>query len=237
MSILWAVIGAIVGLVAGTSLRGAVYRLSVPSGDPARTKCQQCSAPVRDYLASRCGGCGKYLGAPLAIEVITAGVLALVLGRFGGQPEVVALAFFAALGVALSIIDVAVQRLPDILTLPAYPVLLILLAGAAVFGHDYAALLRAFLGGLALAGSFLLLAVIRPGQLGGGDVKLAGLAGIALAWIGWPALVFGAALGFLLSAVVSLVLLAARRVKLHSAISFGPFLVGGALLAILVSGR
>jgi leader peptidase (prepilin peptidase)/N-methyltransferase len=81
-----------------------------------------------------------------------------------------------------------------------------------------------------------LLALLRPGQLGGGDIKLAALAGLALGWLGWPAVLAGASLGFLLSAVVSLALLAARRITLRSAISFGPFLLGGTLLAVLASG-
>ena len=85
--------------------------------------------------------------------------------------------------------------------------------------------------------AILLLALLRPGQLGAGDVKLAGIAGLALGWLGWPALIAGAVLGFALSAVVSLVLLALRRVTLHSAICFGPFLLGGALLAVLLSGQ
>ena len=127
-------------------------------------------------------------------------MLALVLGRFGGQPDVVAFGFFGVLGVALAAIDIAVQRLPDLLTLPAYPILITLLAGAAIAGHDFAALLRALLGGLALAGAYLLLALARPGQLGGGDIKLAGVAGLALGWLGWPILIAGAALGFVLSA-------------------------------------
>ncbi len=174
---------------------------------------------------------------PLALELVTAAVLALVFGRFGGQPDMLAFGFVGALGVALAMIDIAVQRLPDSLTLPAYPILIILLAGAAVVSHDGAALVRALIGGLALAGCYLLLALIRPGQLGGGDIKLAGLSGLALGWLGWPALVAGAALGFALSALVSLALLAARRVTLQSAISFGPFLLGGTLLALLAGGR
>jgi len=113
----------------------------------------------------------------------------------------------------------------------------VLLAVPAVAGHDLASLVRAVLGGAALAAGYLLLALLRPGQLGGGDVKLAGLAGLALGWLGWPALIAGAVLGFALSAVVSLALLALRRVTLRSAICFGPFLLGGALLAVLLSGR
>ena len=85
-------------------------------------------------------------------------------------------------------------------------------------------------------GSYLLLALLRPGQLGGGDIKLAGLAGLALGWLGWATLLMGAALGFLLSAAASLVLLAARRITLRSEISFGPFLLSGALIAIFTVG-
>jgi leader peptidase (prepilin peptidase) / N-methyltransferase len=233
----WAAIGAILGLLAGAAIKGPVFRLSVPSGDPDRIACPRCSAPAHRRLAFRCRQCGGSFGTPLALELATAAVLALVFGRFGGQPDMVAFGFFGVLGVALAAIDIAVQRLPDRLTLPAYPILIALLTGAAIAGHDFGALLRALLGGLSLAGFYLLLALVRPGQLGGGDIKFAGVAGLALGWLGWPALILGAVLGILLSAGASLVLLAARRVTLHSAICFGPFLVGGALLAMLAGGR
>jgi leader peptidase (prepilin peptidase)/N-methyltransferase len=78
--------------------------------------------------------------------------------------------------------------------------------------------------------------VLRPSQLGASDVKLAGLTGLALGWLGWPVLFLGAALAFVLSALVSLGLLAARRISLRDSICFGPFMLGGALVAILVSG-
>jgi leader peptidase (prepilin peptidase) / N-methyltransferase len=237
MNAMWAVAGAALGLLAGAALRATVFRLSVAPGDPERTSCPHCSAPAHRRLAVRCTQCGRSLGTPLALELSTAVVLALLLGRFGGQADVVAFGFFGVLGVALAAIDIAVQRLPDPLTLPAYPILITLLAAAAVASHDFAALVRALLGGLALAGAFLLLALVRPGQLGGGDIKLAGIAGLALGWLGWPTLIAGAVLGFVLSALVSLALLAARRVTLRSAISFGPFLVGGALLAMITGGH
>ena len=237
MNPLWAAAGAVLGLLAGAAVRGTVFRLSVPSGAAERVACPRCCAPAQRRLALRCGECGRSLGTPLALELSAAGVLALLLGRFGGQPDVVAFAFFGVLGVALAAIDIAVRRLPDRLTLPAYPILIALLAVAAIVGHDFAALLRALLGGLSLAGLFLLLALVRPGQLGGGDIKLAGIAGLALGWLGWPVLILGAALGFVLSAVASLALLVMRRVTLHSEICFGPYLLGGALLAMLAGGR
>jgi leader peptidase (prepilin peptidase)/N-methyltransferase len=237
MDPIWAAAGAVIGLLAGAAVRGTVFRLSVASGDPARIACARCSTPAQRRLALRCGGCGRSLGTPLVLELTTATVLALVFGRFGGQADVVAFGFFGVLGVALAAVDIAVQRLPDRLTLPAYPILIALLTGAAITGHDFAALVRALLGGLSLALVYLLLALVRPGQLGGGDIKLAGVAGLALGWLGWPILIAGAALAFALCAIASVALLAARRITLHSAICFGPFLLGGALLAMLAGGR
>lgn len=237
MNPIWAAGGAVLGYLAGAAIRGTVFRLSVASGDPERIACPQCSVPVASRLAVRCGRCRTSLGKPLALELSTAAVLALLFGRFGDQPDVLAFGFFGVLAVALAAIDIAVQRLPDRLTLPAYPILITLLTGAAIVGHDFAALLRALLAGLALAGVFLLLALIRPGQLGGGDIKLAGVAGLALGWLGWPILIAGVALGFVLSAIAGVALLAARRVTLHSAMCFGPFLLAGALLAMLAARR
>ena len=237
MNLQWAAAGAVAGLLAGAALRGTVFQLSVASADAAGRTCLRCGVSVGRWLALQCGHCGGSLGAPLALELITAAVLALLLGRFGGQPDMTAFGFFGALGVALAAIDIAVQRLPDPLTLPAYPILIALLAVAAIAGHDAAALVRALLGGLVLSGGYLLLALARPGQLGGGDIKLAGLVGLALGWLGWSTLITGATLGFVFSAISSLALLAMRRVRLDSAISFGPFLFGGALLAAIMRGR
>ncbi len=153
--------------------------------------------------------------------------------RIGFQPVVAAFAFVGALGVALAQVDVAVQRLPDPLTLPGYPALIVLLTLAAAFTGAWQDLTRALLGGLALGAAYLLLGLLSGGQLGGGDIKLAGLLGLLLGWAGWRALVTGASLGFVLAAVVGLVMLASRRISRRSMISFGPYMLAGALLAVL----
>lgn len=235
MNLIWAACGAMAGLPVGAMLQRPVFRLSVPYGSPDRSACPRCAAPVTGRFVGRCERCESALGHPVALAIITAAVLAALLGRFGGQPDVVAFGFLGVVGVALAAIDIAVQRLPDRLTLPAIPVLIALLAVAALIGHNGGAFVRALLGGLALTGAYVLLALVRPGQLGGGDIKLAGLAGLALGWLGWRTLVVGTALGFVLSALVGLALLALRRVTLESHISFGPFLLGGALLAVLAT--
>jgi len=237
MSVVWAAEGLVAGVPAGAVLRSAVFQLSVPSDAPDRTTCPRCAAPVSRWLVVRCGHCGQHFGTLGALELATAVVLGLLFGRFGGQPDMLAFCFLGALGVALAAIDLSVQRLPDRLVLPAYPVMIVLLAVAALIGHTAGALGRALLGGLLLGGTYLVLALLRPGGIGGGDVKLAGLAGIALGWLGWPTLLAGAALGFLLCGAVSMALMAARRITLQSMISLGPFLLGGALLATLAVAR
>ena len=94
---------------------------------------------------------------------------------------------------------------------------------------------RAVLGGLALAFVYRVLEFVHPAGMGFGDVKLSGVIGMALGWLGWPVLLFGAAFAFILSAVVSLVLLLLRKVTLKSALPFGPFMLLGAFAAVLLS--
>jgi leader peptidase (prepilin peptidase) / N-methyltransferase len=235
MNLGWAVAGAIAGLLAGGALRGVVVRVSVPAGEPTRSACPQCAAPLPVFTVW-CTSCHRRLGPPWLLEVVSAITVAALAGRFAGKPEVAAFCVLGTLGVALAAIDLQVQRLPDRITLPAYPALLALLGLAALLDHQAWPLARAVLGCLALGGTYLLLGLIRPGGIGGGDIKLAGLAGLALGWLGWRAVLDGAVLGFILAGLVTLVLLAARRVTLRGHISFGPFLIGGALLAMLAAG-
>ena len=233
MTLIWAAIGGVTALPVGTCLRAPVYRMSVRAGEPDQACCQECGALLPARLAVRCARCGTWFGGPWLIELLAAAAVALLFARFGDRPESVTFGFLALVGVALALVDLAVQRLPDRLTLPAYPVLATLLALTAIIEHDSGALYRALLGGAALAGCYLVLALLSGGRLGGGDIKLAGLIGLALGWLGWSSLVTGAALGFLLAAIVSLLLLAGRRVTRTTLISFGPYMLGGALLATL----
>ena len=233
MTLIWGAIGGVAALPAGTCLRSAVYRMSVRAGEPDHACCQECGALLPARIAIRCAGCGAWFGGRWLIELLAAAAVALLCAKFGDQPESVVFGFLALVGVALVLIDLAVQRLPDRLTLPAYPVVVTLLTLTAIIDHDGEALRRALIGGLALAASYLVLALLSGGRLGGGDVKLAGLIGLALGWLGWSSLVTGACLGFLLAAIVGLLLLAGRKVTRTTLISFGPYMLGGAFLATL----
>jgi leader peptidase (prepilin peptidase) / N-methyltransferase len=241
MNVFLVALGGAAGLAAGMVLRGQVAMLSVRGGEPDEVCCRECAAPLPatpvlpGTPAPLCGHCGSWIGAPMAIELAAAAVVAVLFARIGFQPVVAAFAFLGVLGVALAQIDVAVQRLPDRLTLAGYPALIALLALAAAVTSAWQDFARALLGGLILGCAYLLLGLLSGGQLGGGDIKLAGLIGLLLGWTGWSALFTGASLGFILAAVVGLALLATRRIARRSMISFGPYMLAGALLAILAT--
>ena len=229
----WVIAGAVVGLVSAAVLRTTVFRLSVPLGEPSRTTCLRCATGISAVL--RCPHCHRWYGVPFVLELVTAAVAGLLTWRFAGSPTAPAFVFLGVIGVALAAVDISVQRLPNRLTVPLYPGLVVLFGAAAVLTGQADLLLRAIFGGLVLGIVYLVLALVGRGQLGGGDVKLAGGIGIALGWLGWPAVFAGAALGFVLMAVVCLALLAARRITLQHSVSFGPFMLAGALVAVLAS--
>jgi leader peptidase (prepilin peptidase) / N-methyltransferase len=138
-----------------------------------------------------------------------------------------------AIGVALAFIDLDCHRLPDRLTLPAYPIGVALLAVAALAGHDGRALLRALVCMVGLFAFYYVLALVYPAGMGFGDVKLAGVLGLYLGWLGVDRVVVGTFLAFLVSAAVGLGLVLARRATMKSHLPFGPFMLLGALLAVL----
>jgi leader peptidase (prepilin peptidase)/N-methyltransferase len=152
-----------------------------------------------------------------------------------GGWEIGAYLYFAALSAALCVIDVRTHRLPNRLTLPAYPVIALLLAASAVATGRYAGLLRALLAGATVLGVFLALHLISPRGMGMGDVKLAGPMGATLGWISWSAVLVGTFLGFALGALVGMGLMAAGRANRSTPLPFGPFMLVGAWGAILLS--
>jgi Type II secretory pathway, prepilin signal peptidase PulO and related peptidases len=240
----------LLGLLIGSFLNVVIHR--VPRGESLvspPSRCPACATPIRPWhnvpvvgwliLRGRCAACGERISAryPL-VEAGTAVLfvlLALRLSALGQLAALPAFLYFAALGVALALIDLDVRRLPDRLVLPSYPVLALLFVAAAWSGGAWSALLRAALGAAALFAFYFTVAFIHPAGMGFGDVKLSGLVGGVLAWLSWPTLAIGAFAGFLLGAIVGVALIAAGRAGRKTAVPFGPFMVAGALLAVFVA--
>ncbi len=171
------------------------------------------------------------------LAAVTAGVWAIMAASVGGGVELAAFLVLGALGVAMAYIDLQVHRLPNLLTLAALVAGALLLAAAALLDDTWGDYGRAWLGAAALGGLYLLLALLQPQAMGLGDVKLAGVLGLYLGWLGWGALFLGAFLGFLVGGLVGLVLLAMRRVTLRSNVPYGPSMLLGALAAIAWAER
>lgn len=145
---------------------------------------------------------------------------------------VVALLYLAVISVVLTVIDLRTHRLPNRIVLPSYAVAAALLTAAALLSGDLVALLRAVIGMAALYVFYFTLRLVRPSGMGGGDVKLAGLLGFYLGWIGWGALAVGAFAAFLLGGLFGVVLLLARRAGRKTAIPFGPWMIAGAWIGV-----
>jgi leader peptidase (prepilin peptidase) / N-methyltransferase len=232
---------AAAGLVAGWCLRPLVFRLAAPAAEPpdvagsspdAARSAPDVAGSRPDRGPSRRAHTGP---PPLALELCTAILLGGLAARVHPGLVLAAACWLAVGAVALAWIDGAAQRLPDVLTIPAWAgTVVLLLAAAAASGH-WPALLRALLGGLALAAAYLALALISRGAVGLGDAKLAASLGTLTAWYGWPQLVAGVFAGFLLGASYGLGLLAWRRATRQRRIAFGPFMVAGAFLAVLAA--
>ncbi|MCW2700254.1 MAG: peptidase prepilin type [Blastococcus sp.] len=173
---------------------------------------------------------------PPVVEIGTALLFALVALRFGSSWELPAYLFLAGSAVLLAVIDLQHHKLPNRVVLPSIAVGAVLLTGAAAGEQAWPALLRAGGAGTVLFAVYLVLALISPRSLGMGDVKLAALLGLYLGWLGWGAVVLGAAAGFAVQALVALVLLAGRRVSLRGELPFGPAMLLGAAVVIGWSG-
>ncbi|MFC5750510.1 prepilin peptidase [Actinomadura rugatobispora] len=183
----------------------------------------------------RGGWTGVVRRRALPIAVVAVVVAGLLVWRVEVRPDLPAFLVLGAVGTVLGAVDIASKRLPDPLTLPMYGAGAALLAVAAPATEDGGArLLYALFG---LAGLWLLLAVqwvVVPDKIGLGDVKLAGVLGLYLGWVGYGAWVLGVLAMYVPSGVFAVTLLALRRAGRKSELPFGPFMLAGALIGILV---
>lgn len=209
--------GFLVGSLLVPRLRSGGYRLDDESGPP----------PLPAWV----------------LPVTTAlgwGVLAWRVGPLGQYTVLPALLTFVAVAVALAWVDLDVHRLPTGLVRPATGLVAVQLALSSAVTGDWAALLRAGVCALALFVVFLLLALLASlfgGAFGLGDVQLAALLGLTTGYLSaWGPLVTTYA-AFLLGGAWALGRIVVRRAGRRSAIAFGPWMLLGAYLALLVQVR
>src|SRR5215210_17109 len=195
--------------------------------------CMQCGTPIgwRDnvpvlswlVLRGRCRACGVRISALYpAVELATALLVAACVLIFGLSGRMAVAAFFCAVLVAVSAIDLTHRIIPNRIVVPAFAVVL----AAQTLLEPSPEWALAALG----ASGFLFLAVLAyPAGMGMGDVKLALLMGAALGKSVSVALMLG-----MIFALVPAVVLLARHgsAARKMGIPFGPFLALGSVVAL-----
>lgn len=166
------------------------------------------------------------------VRITTAAVTAVACAAFalrlGGDPALPAFILLAVLGVQLARIDISLHLLPNQI------VLFLLLGGLAVLlasvfaGTQWPSVLRALAGATLLFVVYLILAIISPGGIGMGDVKLAGPIGLYLGYLGWTQLLYGGLVGFILNGIITLVIVSRNRHDSASEVAHGPSMLAAA---------
>ncbi|MDP1876759.1 MAG: prepilin peptidase [Actinomycetota bacterium] len=244
-----ALLGAI-GLLVGSFLNVVIHR--VPLGTSVarpRSACPHCGHPIRArdnvpvaswvLLRGRCRDCrapipGRYPLVELATGAVWVGLGSWATGpgdQIGLLPWLLVL---GSAGIALVVIDAEHHRLPNVIVLPLYPAGVIGLALAGLIGGRWPIAAAAVGAGIWLAVIGGLWAVSRGRGMGFGDVKLAPVLGVTLGWVGVSAAVVGLGAAFVAGGIFGAVLLLSGRAGRGTHLAFGPFLIVGAAVGLVL---
>jgi len=225
-----AVATGVLGLVAGAlvpRLIGSVPEPVEPEAEESEAEESEAEEPKELYadIAARPGLVWKCALA----SAVSAAAVGLVLGWSWSLLVVLPL---VPIGVALAVIDWRTRMLPTRLIAPTYAVVVVTILVAWLAGERHLAdLERTALGWVVYGGMFFLLWFVYPRGLGYGDVRLSGVLGLALGWLGWEELLVGIWCGVLLGGIVGGLLALVTRRRDYP---FGPFMLVGALAGVVL---
>ncbi|WP_454699958.1 prepilin peptidase [Arthrobacter humicola] len=165
---------------------------------------------------------------------IATGVLSGAMAwRFGWSWALPAYLFLCAAGLVLSRIDLQHKLLPNRIVVSTLVIGLVLLLLDAGMNQRWGNLLVAAIGCAVTFVSYLILALISPRGMGMGDVKLSAPLGLYLGYLSIGHLVLGIALGFIVGAVTSVLLVTSGFAGRKSSVPFGPSMLAGCVLTVL----
>jgi len=242
------VLVGVLGLMVGSAVNALVWRLYVGrSWVRGRSMCPDCEhtlaakdlVPVVSWvlLGGRCRYCKTRIHWQYpVVELVTAGLFALS-AWWLAPASVGAWVLFGlwlvvlTMLVVLAVYDARWMLLPDKVMVPAIGVALVYVVTLAVTHHHLLMMRGPLLAAVGLGGAFYaLVAVSRGRAMGGGDIKLGFLMGLLL---GVQGLLVALFLAFNAAALVAVVLIILGRKKRRDQMAFGPFLVGGTVVAFL----
>lgn len=230
------------GMIWGSFLNAWEWRMRhnkhIASG---RSACRDCNTQLKWYdniplvsfvlLRGKCRVCNAAISPQYPIVEVTVGFLFILVAWVHSVPAVADVGLFLRdifLVFMLSYIfiyDLKYQEIPDQISLSTSAVLAI---GGLVFG--WLTWQSMTIGALIGAGFFLLQYVVSRGKwIGGGDIRLGLLMGVAL---GWPLTVVALFLAYVGGAVLSIPLVLARKKEMASAVPFGTYLTVATIVAL-----
>lgn len=233
------------GSVIGSFLNVVILRGEKAESLSGRSHCPSCKhqlsttdlIPIFSYifLGGKCRYCKAKLSLQYPLVEVTTAISFSILYLTNLQNDLFNLFFFfflTSIFIVLSVEDFKTGLLPDRYIFTGIVGTCFYLAVNLVrFSNFNTFFVYPLLSALALGGFFLLLIIVTSGKgMGGGDLKLSILIGLAL---GWPLSLIGVFLGFLTASGVSVMLLLSRQKTLKDALAFGPFLALGSYLAIV----
>jgi leader peptidase (prepilin peptidase) / N-methyltransferase len=217
-----------IALVVGCSLLGLVIGWML---DPVITRVPRkqpvLGPPAPDEPASP-------RGRRIAVALINAALFGAMAARFDDSWTLVAYLVLTGALVALAAIDLETYLLPNRIVYPLTVAMLVLLPLGLLADGDTDDIGRGLLAGVIAFAAFFVVHLISPRGMGFGDVKLSFTLGLALGCVGWGEMILGLFLGFFYGAIIGLVILAVSKRGRGQAVPFGPFLVAGAVTALLV---
>lgn len=226
--ILVAVVSAAVVGAAGLGVPALIAR--IPEPEPAaETDPDREPDPPKELYADIAATPGLAWKAAVA-SALAAGAIGL---RLGWDMRLLVLLPLVPICVALSVIDWRTRLLPTRVVAPSYALVLVAVLVVYAVTRDGDDLVRAGFGWAVYGGFFFVMWFIYPPGLGYGDVRLAGVLGLALGNLGWGQLLLGIWAGTVLGGVLGLILTRLGVVDRRNN-PFGPYMVAGALVGILL---
>lgn len=224
-----------IGASLGSFSNVCIYRIPLQlSIIRPRSYCPTCKAPLRVldnipvlsylFLKGKCRNCQCTISWRYpAVEFLTAIFYLFLYIKFDVSVFIIYALLVTSL-IIITFIDLDYQIIPNVITLPG----ILIGLGTTYFFLPHS-ITNALIGLLGGGGLLLLMAIIYPGGMGGGDIKMVAMLG---AFLGWQKVFLTIFIGSLIGSIVGITLILLKKQGRKSKIPFGPYLAMGAIQSI-----
>ncbi len=235
----------ILGLIFGSFANALITRVPTKESLWTRSRCNHCKAqiatrdniPVISYLLlhGKCRSChGKISIQYPVVEMLSSLLFIFPFLIFSRWEPILFWLIISTLGIPLVVIDLRLHRLPDRLTVALFTTSLLISIGCGIIGKQSGRILYALIGAFSLALFYFIIALLSKGGMGMGDVKLALSIGLASGFFSAHLVIVATFVAFGLGSAIGLFLMATGKANRKTAIPFGPFMIVGQLISLLL---